>query len=239
MIVAPTRPDLTLILDLPADVGLARAADRRRANAVVGTQADAYEKRDLAFHERLRAGYADDRQGRAAALRAGRWRQIARRHRRRDLGARRAPAPRGCRLMARAPAIQDTEALPEADRLEGFPHPRETRVLFGHGEAERELAQTFAGGRMHHAWLIAGREGHRQGDAGLSAGPARAGATRGARSGGPEPGGRRADARRRGRCARCRIRAFWCCAGPTTRAPSALRPASSSTRCAGSDRFWA
>ena len=58
MIVAPTRPDLTLILDLPADAGLSRAADRRRANAVVGTQADAYEKRDLAFHERLRAGYA-------------------------------------------------------------------------------------------------------------------------------------------------------------------------------------
>ncbi len=57
MIVAPTRPDLTLILDLPADAGLSRAADRRRANAVVGAQADAYEKRDLAFHERLRAGY--------------------------------------------------------------------------------------------------------------------------------------------------------------------------------------
>ncbi len=57
MIVAPTRPDLTLILDLPADGGLSRAADRRRSNAVVGTQADAYEKRDLAFHERLRAGY--------------------------------------------------------------------------------------------------------------------------------------------------------------------------------------
>ncbi len=61
--------------------------------------------------------------------------------------------------MARSPAIQDTEALPEADRLEGFPHPRETRILIGHGEAERELAQSFAGGRMHHAWLIAGREG--------------------------------------------------------------------------------
>jgi dTMP kinase len=58
MIVAPTRPDLTLILDLPADVGLARAASRRRASAVVDTQPDAYEKRDLAFHERLRAGYA-------------------------------------------------------------------------------------------------------------------------------------------------------------------------------------
>jgi DNA polymerase-3 subunit delta' len=61
--------------------------------------------------------------------------------------------------MARAPAIQDTEALPEADCLEGFPHPRETRILIGHDKSERELAQTFAGGRMHHAWLIAGREG--------------------------------------------------------------------------------
>ena len=58
MIVARTRPDLTVILDLPADIGLARAADRRRANAGVVMQPDAYEKRDLAFHERLRAGYA-------------------------------------------------------------------------------------------------------------------------------------------------------------------------------------
>ena len=61
--------------------------------------------------------------------------------------------------MARAPVIQDAEVLPEADRLEGFPHPRETPVLIGHEAAERELAQTFASGRMHHAWLIAGREG--------------------------------------------------------------------------------
>jgi dTMP kinase len=58
MIVGRTRPDLTVILDLPADIGLARAAGRRRANAGVVMQPDAYEKRDLAFHERLRAGYA-------------------------------------------------------------------------------------------------------------------------------------------------------------------------------------
>lgn len=61
--------------------------------------------------------------------------------------------------MARAPVLQEVEALPEADRLEGFPHPRETRELFGHGEAERELAAAFAGGRMHHGWLLAGAEG--------------------------------------------------------------------------------
>jgi DNA polymerase-3 subunit delta' len=61
--------------------------------------------------------------------------------------------------MARAPAIQETEALPEADRLGDFPHPRETQDLFGHDLAERTLAETFAGGRMHHAWLLAGRSG--------------------------------------------------------------------------------
>src|SRR6478735_5441874 len=61
--------------------------------------------------------------------------------------------------MARAPAVQDSEALLEADRLDEFPHPRETRALFGHEAMEGELAQAFAGGRMHHAWLLAGREG--------------------------------------------------------------------------------
>jgi dTMP kinase len=56
--VSGTRPDLTLILDLPADAGLARAAGRWGGNAGVVLQPDAYEKRGLAFHERLRAGYA-------------------------------------------------------------------------------------------------------------------------------------------------------------------------------------
>jgi dTMP kinase len=58
IVVSGTRPDLTLILDLPADAGLARAAGRRGGNAGVVLQPDAYEKRGLAFHERLRAGYA-------------------------------------------------------------------------------------------------------------------------------------------------------------------------------------
>jgi DNA polymerase-3 subunit delta' len=61
--------------------------------------------------------------------------------------------------MARAPAVQEIETLPEADRLEGFPHPRETQALLGHEAAEKTLAQAFADGRMHHAWLLAGRAG--------------------------------------------------------------------------------
>jgi len=61
--------------------------------------------------------------------------------------------------MARAPAIQEIEELPEADRLEGFPHPRATTRLFGHETAERALADAFASGRMHHGWLLSGPEG--------------------------------------------------------------------------------
>jgi DNA polymerase-3 subunit delta' len=61
--------------------------------------------------------------------------------------------------MARTPVASESEALPEADRLDGFPHPRETLSLVGHGRHERELADTFAAGRMHHAWLLTGPEG--------------------------------------------------------------------------------
>ena len=35
--------------------------------------------------------------------------------------------------------------------------PRETAILYGHDAAEVELARAFAGGRMHHGWLLAGR----------------------------------------------------------------------------------
>ncbi len=46
------RPDLTLVLDVPAETGLARAAKRRGSAA-----ADRFEGEDLAFHQRLREAY--------------------------------------------------------------------------------------------------------------------------------------------------------------------------------------
>ncbi len=61
--------------------------------------------------------------------------------------------------MARAPAISEIEELPEADRLEEFPHPRHTQALYGHAAAERTLAEALAGGKTHHAWLLAGPKG--------------------------------------------------------------------------------
>lgn len=61
--------------------------------------------------------------------------------------------------MARAPAVQEIVALPESDRLEGYPHPRETKTLYGHGDAERMLAQALGDGRIHHGWLFIGPKG--------------------------------------------------------------------------------
>ena len=61
--------------------------------------------------------------------------------------------------MARAPALTEIEVYPEADRLEGFPHPREQTEFFGHEAAERTLVEAFAGGRMHHGWLVTGAAG--------------------------------------------------------------------------------
>ncbi len=50
-----TQPDLTLILDIDAAAGLARATERREAKSSAG--ADPFEQRDLSFHQRLRQGY--------------------------------------------------------------------------------------------------------------------------------------------------------------------------------------
>lgn len=51
------------------------------------------------------------------------------------------------------------EGPPEADRLEGAPHPRETLRLVGHAREERQLLDAYRSGRMHHAWIIGGAEG--------------------------------------------------------------------------------
>jgi DNA polymerase III subunit delta' len=39
------------------------------------------------------------------------------------------------------------------------PHPRETNLLFGHGEAEQALLEAYRSGRIPHAWLIGGPSG--------------------------------------------------------------------------------
>jgi DNA polymerase-3 subunit delta' len=54
---------------------------------------------------------------------------------------------------------RDLDALPEPDRLDGMPHPREQTDLVGHAEAEAAFLDGLRAGRLHHAWLIGGPEG--------------------------------------------------------------------------------
>lgn len=51
-VVGPTKPDLTLILDLDPEVGLGRSDDR-------GEGGDRFERMDAAFHARLRAAFLE------------------------------------------------------------------------------------------------------------------------------------------------------------------------------------
>ena len=62
--------------------------------------------------------------------------------------------------MARAPKLDEGAIpLPEPDRVEGAPHPRETVRLYGQADAEAAFLTAFNAGRMHHAWLLTGPEG--------------------------------------------------------------------------------
>lgn len=58
LVVVPTTPDLTFLLDLDVVVGLARA-DQRRVTAAAGpfVHADRYESRAIEFHQRLRQAF--------------------------------------------------------------------------------------------------------------------------------------------------------------------------------------
>ncbi len=60
----PLRPDITLLLDAPVEVGLARAAKRKQ-------EADRFEREKQAFFERIRAAYLG-----LAAQHPGRYRVI-------------------------------------------------------------------------------------------------------------------------------------------------------------------
>jgi dTMP kinase len=52
--VGATRPDLTIVLDLPAEIGLARAGARRLSES-----ADRFEAEALAFHQALRTTFLE------------------------------------------------------------------------------------------------------------------------------------------------------------------------------------
>jgi dTMP kinase len=56
IVVDATKPDLTFILDVPAEIGLQRASARRASRKET---ADRFEAEGIAFHERLRQAFLD------------------------------------------------------------------------------------------------------------------------------------------------------------------------------------
>ena len=51
------------------------------------------------------------------------------------------------------------DALPEPDRRDGVPHPRDTVALFGQDAAQAAFLTAFNSGRLHSGWMIAGPQG--------------------------------------------------------------------------------
>ena len=58
-----------------------------------------------------------------------------------------------------AKATLDQMDIPQPDKLEGAPHPRDTHELFGQAEAEAAFLEAMNSDRLHHAWLIRGPRG--------------------------------------------------------------------------------
>jgi dTMP kinase len=56
MVLGYLKPDITLVLDLPVELGLKRAWQRIR-NRDAGPREDRFEKEALAFHDKVRRGY--------------------------------------------------------------------------------------------------------------------------------------------------------------------------------------
>jgi DNA polymerase-3 subunit delta' len=49
--------------------------------------------------------------------------------------------------------------IPQADQIEGAPHPRETLQVIGQQAAQDDFLQAYNAGRLHHGWLITGPRG--------------------------------------------------------------------------------
>jgi len=142
------KPDLTIILDVPVEIGLNRAAARRGGGAP-----EQVRVRRRQFHQDLRDAYrqiaADDPQ-RCALIDASGHSGSSRR--------------RGLVRIARSPVCHGHVSLTgmsprKTEETTAVRHPRETSDLFGHREAETALLDSWRGGRIPHAWLIGGAQG--------------------------------------------------------------------------------
>jgi dTMP kinase len=56
---AGIKPDLTFLLDCPVHIGLSRTDQRKFQSASAPNREDRFEKEDVQFHERVRAGFLE------------------------------------------------------------------------------------------------------------------------------------------------------------------------------------
>lgn len=52
-----------------------------------------------------------------------------------------------------------SDDIPEPDRMDGAPHPRNTVRLIGQGAAEAAFLAAYNAGRLHHGWILTGPRG--------------------------------------------------------------------------------
>lgn len=55
--------------------------------------------------------------------------------------------------------MAEPEEIPPLDALDGWPMPERQAAWLGRASAEETLLRAYAGGRMHHAWILAGPRG--------------------------------------------------------------------------------
>ncbi|GLQ33970.1 DNA polymerase III subunit delta' [Amylibacter marinus] len=51
------------------------------------------------------------------------------------------------------------DEIPQSDQLDGAPHPRHTKTLFGQDAAQSDFLSAYNSDRLHHAWMITGPNG--------------------------------------------------------------------------------
>ena len=226
VVVGPDMPDLTLVLDVPPETGLARVQER-------GEETNRFEEENLQFHRELRAAYREIAEGEPERCLLIDASQSAGRRRRPHLdGGARAPvasAPR--RTSAASGRVSERE---EGDRLAGAPHPRQQTKFFGHAAAEAEILAAWNRGRLPHALLLGGPEGI--GKATLAYRIARfcSRSRSSARKASPFP----PIIRRAARSRLFRIPISWCCDGSRAKRARSRRAKFRSTRCGAPSSFF-
>ena len=156
LVVKDHRPDLTVVLDLEPRDGLAPGHAPARADARGRPMPIGSSRASSPFT----SGYAPatwrwPRRSRSAAssltqrwppetIAAAVWQVVVER-----LLAGATDGPRTGAAGGRG----STRGRP----ARGLPASARNAALFGHAAAERTLAQAFASGQMHHAWLLTGR----------------------------------------------------------------------------------